>query len=72
MKSGKTTMIKRICITLAALAMLGPTMGGCNDQAAIDEFRTVAAGGLAEGLQVMFGAFIDGVFAVVEPNAEEE
>ncbi len=70
MKS-RNRILKRICITLAAVAMLGPTMGGCSDQAAINEFRTVAAGGLAEGIQVIFGAVVDGVFAVVEPDADE-
>jgi hypothetical protein len=44
--------------------------GGCRSEAAMDEFRTVAADGLSAGLQTILSAVVDGVFAVVEPNPD--
>jgi len=65
-------MASAVLVVVLAL-VLAPLSagGGCDSEAATDEFRAVAADGVAAGLQSILSALVDGVFAVVEPNPDE-
>lgn len=61
---------RRMCALGAAAALAlsaGLSMGGCNDD--FDEFRSAASPRLEAGVDALFDGLIDGIFAVVEPDA---
>ena len=54
----------RVLIVVAMLVLLVPN-SGCDEEGAMDEFRQVSA-----GIVAVFGAIVDGVFAVYAPDEE--
>ena len=60
--------IRVLLIAVMAFVLVPAT--GCDDQQAIDEFRTASAAGLSTGIQSMFGALVEGMIAVYEPDGE--
>ncbi len=84
----RRTARRRMCALGAAAALAlsaGLSMGGCNDD--FDEFRSAAGPQLEAGVDALFDAagpqleagvdalfdgLIDGIFAVVEPDASTE
>ncbi len=61
---------RNLCAMGAAAALVlsaGLSMGGCNDD--FDEFRSAASPRLEAGVDALFDGLIDGIFAVVEPDA---
>jgi hypothetical protein len=55
---------------LALLLMLLAPGVACDEEATINEFRAASAEGFSTGIQAIFGAFIDGLFAVYTPDDE--
>ena len=67
MRHPRETNAKIVAFLLALL--LAPLAGAdCDQEAAMEEFRAVAADSLASGVQTILNAIVDGLFAVVEPN----
>lgn len=69
----RRTARRRMCALCAAAALAvsaGLSMGGCNDD--FDDFRSAASPQLEAGVDALFDGLIDGIFAVVEPNASTE
>jgi hypothetical protein len=67
MNRGKDRWAKRALVVVAMLFLLAPSMG-CDEEGAVDEFRRVSAEGLSSGLQSMFAAIMDGLFAIYVPE----
>lgn len=67
----KSKLLRRV-VAVMFLFVLVPLNagGGCAGEAATDEFRNVASDGISSGLKTLLNAIIDGLFAVVEPNAD--
>ena len=57
----------RVLIVVAMLFLLAPNPG-CDEEGAMDEFRQVSAQGLSAGIVAVFGAIVDGIFAVYVPD----
>ena len=61
---------RRICALGASAALIltaGLGIGGCPDD--FDEFRAVASPRLEAGVDALLDGLVDGIFAVVAPNA---
>jgi hypothetical protein len=67
MNRGKDRWARRALVVIATLFLLAPA-AGCDEQGAVDEFRRVSADGLSSGLQSMFAAVMDGLFAIYTPE----
>ena len=67
MSQAKDRWARWTLVVVAMLFLLAPSMG-CDEQGAVDEFRKVSAQGLSSGLQSIFGAIMDGIFAVYVPE----
>lgn len=65
---------RRRMVSVGAVLLLGLILaplsagGGCSSDAAMQEFRSVAADGISAGLQSILDALVQGVFAVVKPD----
>ncbi len=63
---------RRRCVRCAAIAPLIATLfasAGCQDDV-VEEFRAAAAGQLQTGVSALLDGFVEGFFAVLEPNEE--
>ncbi len=65
----RTMFSRELAALLGSGVALVPALG-CDDQSSIDEFRTASAAGLSTGIQAMFGALVEGMIAVYEPDGE--
>ncbi len=61
---------KVYCVLGLALALPATTGAGCNEY--MDEFRAAASPSLRTGVDALVDGFVEGVFAVVEPDEEGE
>ena len=57
-------------LVLVALAL--PLMGGLGCGEYADEFRAAAAPSLRTGVDALVDGFVEGVFAVIEPDEKSE
>lgn len=59
-----------LCATLALTTLCPFLAGGCDSD--FDEFRTTVTPGLRTGVNAILDGLVDGVFAVIEPNADSD
>ncbi len=72
-RSARRPVRRKICALGASAALIlsaGLSMGGCNDD--YDEFRAVAGPKLEAGVDALLDGLVDGIFAVIEPNADSQ
>ena len=67
MNRGKHFWVRWTLVVATLLFLIAP-VAGCDEEGAMDEFRRVSAEGLSAGLQSMFAAVMDGLFAVYVPD----
>ena len=67
MKDGRS---RRGAAVMAAMigGLLTVTTGGCDDA---EEFRAVAGDSVEQGVNLIADGIIEGIFAVIEPDANE-
>ena len=56
-----------LLVAAALLVLLVPNLG-CDEEAAINEFREASASSLSSGIQSILGGIVEGIFAVYTPE----
>ena len=66
MKRGMFPWAARVLVVVAVLLLLAPVTG-CDEE----KFRSASAEGLSTGIQAIFGAIVEGAFAIYTPSESD-